>query len=93
MRRFWISWWQVTEDWRPVYNPKKEPEPLKHMYWSSGERCSDGAASMCAVVDAKNEADAKRTIRRYWPEAKEWRFCEEKSNEWLPGNRFPVSHK
>lgn len=88
LKRFWISWYQPTEDYRPIY-PKGDKEPLGHLYWCTGER-ADGASTMCAVVDAKDESEAKLTIKKYWPEANEWRFCEERPYNWLPGSdRFP----
>lgn len=90
MKRFWISWYQPTDDYRPVYDPKKESEPLDHNYWASGQRGSDNAWTMCAIVFGKTEAAAKKTIQVYWPEAKEWRFCEEVSEDWTPGDRFPM---
>ncbi len=90
MKRFWISWYQPGEDYRPVYDPKKESEPFDHRYWSSGQRCSDDAWTMCALVEAKTEAAAKKAVKKYWPEAGEWRFCEEKPMGWDPGDRFPM---
>lgn len=90
MARFWISWYQPTDDYRPVYDPAKESEPLGHAYWCSGQRCSDDAWTMCAMVDAEDESAAEEVIQKYWPEAKEWRFCEEKPASWTPGDRFPM---
>ncbi len=89
IQRFWISWYQPTEDYRPIY-PKGQAAPLAHRYWCSGQRCADDSWTMCAVVDADSEADAKAVVQRYWPEAKEWRFCEPRAADWLPGaDRFP----
>ncbi len=90
IKRFWISWYQPTEDYRPIYGSKKQKEPLNHLYWCSGQRCSDDAWAMCAVVDALNETAAKRTVKKYWPEATEWRFCDEKETDWMPNDRFKV---
>ena len=90
MKRFWMSWYQPGDDRRPVYDPKVESEPLDHRYWKSGERGSDGAATVCAVVDAENEKSAKAAVNRYWPEAAEWRFIEEKTLDFMPGDRFPM---
>lgn len=87
--RFWISWYQPTEDYRPVYDPAKESEPLNHLYWCSGQRGSDDAWTLCAVVDASTDEEARRIVQRYWPEAHEWRFCELKASDWMPGDRFP----
>jgi len=93
MKRFWISWYQPTEDYRPVYDPSKEKEPLDHNYWCSGQRMSDDAWTMCAIVEAGSVEKAEDVIRKYWPEAHEWRFCEEKPLDWTPGDRFPMSKK
>lgn len=89
MRTFWISWWQPTEDYRPVYDPSRESEPFNHNYWCSG---SDGSGdwSMCALLKAKNKADAKARIKKYWPEADVFRFCDEKPDGWTPSDRFPM---
>jgi len=68
--------------------------PLKNgvvKYWCSGYRGDDNEESaLCALVEAEGEGDAKRKIRAYWPEAKEWRFCEEKEPGWIPGDRFSM---
>lgn len=91
LRLFWVSWNQPGEDFRPVYDPKKESEPFGHRYWCSGE--GEGYFTMCAMVAAEDEADAKRRVRKYWPEAKVWRFCDEKPAGWDPGDRFPMPKK
>lgn len=89
MKRFWVSWYQPGEDWRPIY-PDGHGRPFDGRYWKSGERCSDDATTVCAVVDAESEDDAKDAIQVFWPEAGEWRFCEEKAMDWTPGDRFPM---
>lgn len=86
LKRFWISWYQPTEDYRPI----KFPIPVE--WWCSGER-ADGASTLCAMVDALTEEAAKKEIQKYWHEAGEWRFCDEKAIDWLPGSRFPVARK
>lgn len=91
MKLFWISWYQPTEDYRTIYDKRKESEPFGHRYWCSGETCSEPTTwTMCAMVDASSEEDAMALVLSYWPEAEEWRFCEEKPTGWAPGDRFPM---
>lgn len=90
INRYWISWYQPTTDYRPLYDSKKEKEPLNKLYWCSGQR-GDGQWTMCAVVDAKNGKEAKKTVQKYWPEAEEWRFCSLKDRKFMPGDRFSVT--
>ena len=89
MKRFWISWYQPTDDYRPVTVPPKS-EVLG--YWCSGYRGSDDAATMCAwvVAGSEDEANALISSEKYWPEAEEWRFCNEVEDEWVPSDRFPL---
>jgi hypothetical protein len=83
--RYWISWYQPTEDYRPITDP-----PTKNVlaWWNSGERDSDGAATLCAIIAASSADEAERTIQKSWPEAAEFRFNEKKSKDWLPGDSF-----
>lgn len=90
IKRFWISWYQPTDDWRPVYDPAMESEPFGHRYWCSGQRCGDDAWTVCAIVEASDAHTARCAVQKYWPEAFEWRFCEEKAMDWTPGDRFPI---
>ena len=89
MSRFWISWYQPTEDYRPLTDP---PNAAVLGWWCSGERCSDSAATLCALVEAKDERRAYVVIKKDWPEAEEWRFCEPRDEAWEPNDRFPVEH-
>ena len=43
-----------------------------------------------AHVRAQTEADAEMVIKQEWPEAEEWRFNNETTQE-PPGDRFPLS--
>lgn len=87
MGRFWMSWNQTTDDERPI----KVPPKLEVMgYWCSGTRLSDMAATMCALVVSSNVASAKKVIKKYWPEASDWRFAVKKSDDWTTGDRFPL---
>lgn len=84
---FWISWYQPTEDHRPIGFP---PINCVLGWWCTGRREEDGAATLVAWVRASNERMAKARVRVEWPEAKEWRFCEERERVEL-SSRFPLS--
>ena len=87
MNRYWVSWYQPTEDERPLTFP---PNESILGWWNSGQRLEPAAWTICAVVEAKTEAAAKKTVRKDWPEAKEWRFVEEVEPDYRPGDRFPL---
>lgn len=87
MKRFWISWYQPTGDYRPLTDP---PHPQVLGWWCSGFNSNEDA-TLCAVVEAADEDDAKLYVRVSWPEAVNWRFCEEKAADFVPGRRFPLS--
>ena len=87
-RYWWISWYQPTDDHRPLTYP---PNDAVLGWWCSGERCSDGASTLVAHVRSSDEDAAKAAIRTDWPEAGEWRFCERRSGRPEPGGRFPLS--
>lgn len=84
--RFWASWYQPTEDFRPKSDP---PNPSILAWWNTGLRCSDQASTLVAWVEADSAAMAKERIQIDWPEAKEWRFCDP-SNGWAISDRFPL---
>jgi hypothetical protein len=86
MRLYWISWWQPTADVRPVRSP---PNSAVLGWWCTGER-GDGAASLCALVRAKDEYWARAAILIDWGEARDWRFCEPREDTEL-SDRFPLS--
>lgn len=90
-KRFWLSWVQPTEDFRPLTDP---PDAGVIGWWCSGYD-GDDRALLCALVRALNLSAAKSCILRSWPEAParrtEWRIEEERASDWLPSNRFPLS--
>jgi len=90
MQRFWVSWVQRTEDYRPVNYP---PNRRILGWWCSGSD-SDENAVLCAVVEANNESEVRDAVYTDWPELAEnpdWRFMEEKSDTFVPNDRFPIS--
>lgn len=85
--RFWISWFQPTKDHRPLTFP---PNEAIAGWWCSGYNSVDHA-TICAAVDAESEDDAHEAIKKDWPEATGWRFCEQVESEFRPNDRFPPS--
>lgn len=82
---YWISWYQPGEDVRPLTFP---PNAAILGWWNSG--WGDSHATLCALVRGESEDDAKANVKKDWPEATTWRFCEEKPHDWRPGDRFVV---
>jgi|SRR5882757_6278637 len=83
---YWLSWIQPTEDYRPLTDP---PNVAVLGWWCSGYDSEDHA-TLCAGVWAKSEPAAKKHIQEDWPEAKEWRFCEQQESNFIPSDRFPL---
>jgi hypothetical protein len=85
--RYWISWYQPTEDWRPL----KTGIP----HWCTGFTGSTPTEyTICAIVDADNEDAAKTRILEDWPEAHNWRFCSPRPDDYMPPtDRFPQPKK
>lgn len=85
--RFWISWYQPTEDYRPL------KEGIS--YWKTGQTVSEPVQyTLCAVVDAEDKGAAKKRILEDWPEAHNWRFCDSVPDGWEPSSdRFPAREK
>ena len=92
-KRFWISWEQLTKDFRPIADPP-QPESIK-AWWCSGE--TEDAFTLCAIVDAESEMLAQGIIRIAWDaggedsDIGEFRFNEERAADWLPNDRFPIT--
>jgi len=80
----WISWYQPTEDYRPTQYPPTEGILA---WWKTGE--SDRGATLVALIDAETEDAAKGHIHLNWPEASEWRFCEDRADKTF-SSRYPV---
>jgi len=81
---YWISWYQPTEDYRPLTYP---PNAGILGCWCTGVR-ADGASTLCAMVHANSQEQAEAIVQIDWPEAEEWRFCDE--TDLNLGDRFPV---
>lgn len=84
--RFWISWVQTTDDFRPLTDP---PNKAILGWWCSGY--TDRGATLCAAVEAASEGSAEQAVMIDWPEAAgEWRFCERVEDNFRPSDRFPI---
>lgn len=84
MTRFWVSWWSGYYESEGCTKP-----PIQ--IWISGERdrADDKTElSICAVIDAESEKSIWRNICKYFPDYIP-RFCEPKSADYVPGDRFP----
>jgi hypothetical protein len=88
VKNWWLSWYAGAQSFI-LYWP----------WWVSGT-CEDhsnrrliGRRAICAAVRAESAAAAKAIIGRAHdpvPDAIDWRFCNEKPDDWIPFNpRFP----
>lgn len=86
--RFWISWVQRTEDYRPLTDP---PNRAILGWWCSGYDADDNAV-LCAAVEARDALQASVLVFADWPEAmhETWRFHKPVAAEWRPSDRFPL---
>lgn len=87
MKRYWVSWLQPGEDYRPLKDP---PNEGIIGWWCSGYDSGDTAV-LCALIRARDERYAVDAVLQDWPEFKEWRFCEEVESDWIPTSRFPLT--
>jgi hypothetical protein len=88
MKRYWVSWHQLSDDYRPLQDPP-QPENVK-AWWCSGS--GSGYSILCSIVDAESEWEVRQAIEQAWGsgDVGDFRFIEECANDWLPGNRFPI---
>lgn len=86
MARYWVSWYSgyyISE------GCTKPPFQI----WESGyrERNDDTMKTdltLCAVIDANSEDEIWQVIERHFPDY-EYRFCEPRELDYMPGDRFP----
>lgn len=88
MARYWLSWWSFG-DWMPTKDFKEEPNSPLINFWCTGSRNSnvrEGSSdySICALVKADSPSAAMEVIWDYWYEVQEWRFLDEKPDDWEP---------
>lgn len=97
MKRFWLSWEEVSEDYRPITDP---PNRAVLAWWCSGEAGDGSYSTLVAFIEAEDEAAARAAVLESWPpgpmgrapgQEPVWRFCEERGFDYRPGDRFPVT--
>lgn len=94
-KRFWLSWEECSEDYRPITDP---PTRAVLAWWCSGEAGDGSFSTLVALVEAEDEDSAKAAVLESWPldgsnrGGQRWRFCEERSFDWRPGDRFPLGN-
>lgn len=91
--RFWVSWWSDAE---------VEEDAIPFDYWISGWKFKPGmnpfnmpdgddgeglVPSICAVIDAESEDAVWGGVSKFFPDY-EVRFCEERDDDYSPGDRF-----
>lgn len=99
-KKFWVSWIQPTEDFRPINYP---PNEQILGWWCSGYDSSDNPI-ICACVVGIGETIGDRmrsatdAIDIEWPESTSseenstgWRFFDEKADDFRTSDRFPLS--
>jgi hypothetical protein len=84
MGYYWISWVQPTSDVRPLEFP---PGVSVLGWWRTGY--TPGGETLCALVVATSQENARAVILVNWPEAGAWRFCERRETPEL-SDRFPL---
>lgn len=74
-KRWWVSW----------YQPVGSDLELRSPWWCSGSR-ADGAQTICAAVEATNASEAMAIVRSAQNDdiTIEWRFVEERPDDWEP---------
>lgn len=75
MIRYWVSWIS-----------KLEAENVPFRYWITGYTADD-SFTYVADIRADSEQAAFAKIAEYFPDY-EYRFCDEKPEEWQPSDRF-----
>jgi hypothetical protein len=91
-KRFWVSWEEPDapkrgSDYRPLTDP---PDNRIRHWWCSGY--GEGFSTLCAVVDANDEADVRKGVESSWTWRGGWRIFQEVEPNWMPdAGRFPVS--
>ena len=87
MKRFWVSWWSGN------YADEGCTAPL-FQFWVSGQKdrldsdkTGKDDCSLCAVIDAENEAEIWKSIHKHFPDNVP-RFCNEVEKDYKPSERF-----
>lgn len=80
----WISWYQPTEDHRPLTYP---PNAQVLGWWHTGS--GEAGKTLVAIVEASTEEEAQAVVLKDWPEAERWRFCTDIESKEM-SDRFPL---
>lgn len=84
--RYWASWIQRKDDYRPLTYP---PNEAILGWWCTGYD-NEGWPIICALVEAADEEAAAEAVKKDWPEWVEWRFLDATKPDYLPSrDRFP----
>lgn len=83
MSIYWVSWYQPTQDFRPISFP-----PNKNIlgWWKTGEDISNESI-LVAIVDATSIDHVKAIVHIDWPEVTNWRFIDKRKTLYL-NDRF-----
>jgi hypothetical protein len=84
LKKYWISWY---------HDENFSPFELETAWWISGEEYNKNRKMICAAIYSDHIALAHQKIQMLYdipPREIEFRFCEEKPNDWTPYcDRFP----
>lgn len=76
-KRWWVSWWSGKDDGSfTLHSP----------WWISGERGEDDKQSFCAALIASTPEEAMGAVTDSYdrPHDLEWRFVNERPDDWSP---------
>ena len=72
---FWISWFQPEKNCSPIYKPENRNILA---WWCTSQMNVSKDFTIVAIVAAHSEREAKEIIKKAWPDAGAWRFCQPK---------------
>jgi hypothetical protein len=80
LHKWWASWYHLSE-WGDF--------ELDTPWWATHVRETDGAATICVAIKAKDFDDVWRQVRESYPDPSvvadiEVRFCDKRSDDWAP---------
>lgn len=66
--RYWVRWYEYCPDNRPVTDP---PAESILAWWETGR--GNDYSTICAVIEATNEDEAKELVSSNWPDDGSWK--------------------
>lgn len=94
--RFWTSWYEPVHEWHHIDGPENTAEYLTPTWpdtikvlgeWVTGQRMSDDAQTVCALLEAPDRASVKAALEA---EKREIRFISWRDKDYQPpSDRFP----